>query len=258
MADAGARVGRRPAGGDGAAWRVASGALLALAAVGWWWSVKVADDMSGGAMDQMAGPMSLGAFVVAWIAMMAAMMLPAVLPVVKLYGLAAARGRVAPVPFFVAGYLALWTTLAVPAYLAWRRLEMPLADGMAWAGRVAGATLLVAAVWQVSPLKSACLRHCRSPLGVFLRFGGDARRPSGAARMGLVHGAYCIGCCWALFAVLVAAASMSVLWLVVFTVLIVAEKNSASGERFALAAAPVLAALGAALLVHPSLITHIT
>src|SRR5882724_7669883 len=115
--------------------------LLGLAGVGWWWSAEVADDMSGGAMDHMADPMSLGAFVVAWVAMMAAMMLPAVLPVVKLYSRAAARGAVAPLPFFVAGYLALWTVLSLPAYLAWRELEMPLARGSAWAGRVAGATL---------------------------------------------------------------------------------------------------------------------
>lgn len=258
MPDAGVQVSPSPAIRDGVARRTVPMVLLALAAVGWWWSVKVAGDMSGGGMDAMAGPMSLGAFVVAWLAMMAAMMLPAVLPVVKLYGLAAARGTVAPAPLFVAGYLVLWTTLALPAFVAWRALEMPLADGAAWAGRVAGATLLAAAVWQVSPVKSACLRHCRSPMGVFLRFGGDARRPAGAMRMGFVHGAYCIGCCWALFAVLVAAASMSVVWLVVFTVLIFAEKNLPSGERFALAAAPALAALGAALLIAPSLITHIT
>lgn len=258
MTDAGVQVSPRPANRDGVARRTVPMVLLALAAVGWWWSVKVADDMSGGGMDAMAGPMSLGAFVVAWLAMMAAMMLPAVLPVVKLYRLAAARGAVAPAPLFVAGYLVLWTTLALPAYVAWRALEMPLADGAAWAGRVAGATLLAAAAWQVSPMKSACLRHCRSPMGVFLRFGGDARRPAGAMRMGFVHGAYCIGCCWALFAVLVAAASMSVVWLVVFTGLIFAEKNLASGELVARAAAPALAALGAALLVAPSLITHIT
>jgi predicted metal-binding membrane protein len=76
--------------------------------------------------------------------------------------------------------------------------------------------------------------------------------------MGVSHGFYCLGCCWALFAVLVAAASMSVLWLVAFTALIVAEKNLPSGERIAHAAAPALAALGAVLLVAPSLIPHIT
>lgn len=232
--------------------------LLGAAAVGWWWSARVADDMSGGAMGQMGDPMSLGAFVVAWVAMMAAMMLPAVLPVVKLYARAAARGTVAPVPFFVAGYLALWSAAALPAYLAWHQLEMPLAEGRAWAGRVAGVTLLAAAVWQLTPLKSVCLRHCRSPIGFFMRFGGRADRPSGALRMGLAHGAFCLGCCWALFAVIVAAGSMSLLWLVVFTVLIVLEKSSPAGERVAIGAAAALAVLGLALLLEPSLITDVT
>ncbi len=262
-------------GSDGFALRIGvPAALIGLAAVGWWWSARVAaemtgdrmapmpmdsmsGDMSDGAMGSMAGPMSFAAFVVAWVAMMAAMMLPAILPVVMLYARAAGRGTVAPLPFFVGGYLALWTTLAIPAYLAWRALEMPLADGQAWAGRVAGATLLVAAVWQISPLKSACLRHCRSPLGFFMRYAKRLRRPGSALRMGVVHGAFCIGCCWALFAVLVATGSMSVLWLAVFTALIVLEKNSRYGERIALAAAPVLAVLGAALLISPSLVTTI-
>jgi predicted metal-binding membrane protein len=253
------RIAERPEQGERSALRfgVPIG-LLGLAAVGWWWSAEMANEMSGAGMDSMADPMSLGAFVVAWVAMMAAMMLPAVVPVVKLYARAAARGTVAPVPFFVAGYLTLWTVVALPAYLAWRELEMPLADGRPWAGRVAGATLLVAALWQVSPLKSVCLRHCRSPMGFFLRFGELARKPTGAFRMGLAHGAYCFGCCWALFAVLVATASMSLVWLVLFTGLIVLEKNSRHGERVALAAAPVLAALGVALLADPSLITKIT
>jgi predicted metal-binding membrane protein len=75
--------------------------------------------------------------------------------------------------------------------------------------------------------------------------------------VGVIHGAFCIGCCWALFAVLVASGSMSLLWLAIFTALIVLEKNSRYGERIALAAAPVLAVLGAALLISPSLITTI-
>lgn len=232
-------------------------ALIGVAGAGWWWSAQVAQQMSGG-MDRMAGPMSLGAFIVAWIAMMAAMMLPAILPVVQLYARAAARGTVAPLPFFVGGYLMLWTVLALPAYLAWRPIEMAVADGHAWAGRVAGATLLAAALWQVSPWKSACLRHCRSPLGFFMRHSERLHRPAGALRTGVIHGAYCIGCCWALFAVLVASASMSLLWLVVLTALIVLEKNSRHGERIALAAAPALAGLGVALLVSPSLISTIT
>jgi len=159
-------------------------ALLGLAAAGWWWSVQMADEMTAGDMDRMGmhGVMSFGSFALAWAAMMAAMMLPAVLPVVKLYARAAAHGRAAPVPFFVAGYLGLWAAMALPGYLAWRAIQTPLAQGDDWVGRVAGSSLIAAALWQLTPLKAVCLRHCRSPMGFFMRFGGGVTRP--AARCG--------------------------------------------------------------------------
>lgn len=244
--------------------------LLLLAIAGWWWSAQMAEHMAGGIaaggqpMPEMHGmgaaqtSMSLGAFVVAWVAMMAAMMLPGVVPVVKLYARAAALGRAAPVPFFVGGYLAVWASLALPSYAAWRALEMPLAEGQPWVGRVAGAALLAAALWQLTPLKSACLRHCRSPLGFFMRFGGRIRWPFGALRMGMAHGAFCVGCCWALFAVLIAVGTMNLLWMAALTALIVAEKNAPHGEHIARAAAAAMAALGGFLIFDPSLLTHLT
>lgn len=250
------RVTSRPADGDGLMLALGLPAgLLLLAVAGWWWSARMAGDMAGGGMG---GTLSLGAFVLAWAAMMAAMMLPAVLPVVRLYARAAAKGRVAPMPFFVAGYLVLWTAVALPGYLGWRLLETPLAEGQAWAGRLAGATLLAAAVWQVSPLKSVCLRHCRSPLGFFLRFGGRIRRPAGALRMGAAHGAFCFGCCWALFAVLVALGTMNLLWMLLLTALIVLEKHAPRGEQIAVVGALALAAVGTVLLTDPSMLVHLT
>jgi predicted metal-binding membrane protein len=93
-----------------------------------------------------------------WLAT-AALQLPSV---VKLYARAAAQGRAAPVPFFVSGYLGVWTAVALPGYLAWRAIEMPLAEGHDWIGRLAGGSLIAAALWQLSPLKAVCLRHCRS------------------------------------------------------------------------------------------------
>lgn len=231
---------------------VVPAALLGLAALGWWWSIRMAGDM------EMGHAMSLGAFVIAWGAMMAAMMLPAVLPVVRLYGRAATAGRAAPLPFFVGGYLALWTAIGVPAYLAWQALDAPLAAGEAWAGRVAGATLLAAAVWQLTPLKSLCLRHCRSPISFFLRFGKGIGRAGGAFRMGAGHGAFCIGCCWALFAVLVAVGTMNIAWMLALTALIVLERSAPGGERIALWGAAGLAVVGAVLLLEPSTLTHIT
>ena len=234
--------------------------LLVVAAAGWWWSARMATDTGHdamGGMGSMADAMSLGGFVVAWVAMMAAMMLPAILPVVRLYALAAARGRAAPTGFFVLGYLAVWTAMAGPAYLVWRQLEAPLAEGRPWVARVAGATFLAAAVWQVSPLKAVCLRHCRSPLGFFLRFGKAIGKPAGAARMGATHGAFCLGCCWAIFAVLVALGTMNLAWMVGLTALIVLEKNAPRSEAVARAGAVCLGAAGALLLLDPSTLVHL-
>src|SRR5687768_4421172 len=108
-------------------------ALIAIAAVGWWWSARMASQMTGGSMSHMdmdmgmaMTTMSFAGFIVAWLAMMTAMMFPAVSPVVKLYRRAAAAGRVAPLPFFVAGYIVVWTAIGIPAYFAWRALLDPL------------------------------------------------------------------------------------------------------------------------------------
>ena len=202
--------------------------------------------------------LGFGAFVVAWLAMMTAMMFPAVAPVVKLYGRAATAGRVAPLPFFVAGYIAVWTSIGVPAYVAWRTLMDPIAEGRPWAGRLAGVVLVAAAVWQLTPLKSVCLRHCRSPISFFLRFGSRVTRPAGAVRMGVTHGLFCLGCCWALMAVLVAVGTMNLAWMAALALLIMIEKNAPAGERAAAVAAAVLVVAGALLLVRPETLTTLT
>lgn len=230
-------------------------ALLMTAAAGWWWSVRMADGMSspGMAMDGMAPSMgmSFGAFLVGWAAMMAAMMLPAITPVVRLYSHAARRGTVAPVPVFVAGYMLVWTAIGVPAYWAWDALREPLMAADPWVGRLAGGTFVLAAVYQLTPLKAVCLRHCRTPMSFFLHLRGDLRRPGVALRAGVQHGSYCFGCCWALMVVLVAMGTMHLGWMVAFAVLIAVEKVVPEGDRVGRALGLGLAALGAALLLHP-------
>lgn len=235
--------------------------LVVLAGAGWWWSVRMADGMAapgevpaGAAM----GAASLGVFLLGWFAMMAAMMFPAISPVVKLYARAARVGSVAPLPVFVAGYMIVWTVVGVPAYLAFTELEVPLMEARPWAGRLAGSTLLVAALWQLTPLKALCLRHCRSPMSFFMRAGQGIGRPLGAVRMGVVHGTYCLGCCWAMFAVLVALGTMHLAWMVGLTVLIVLEKNGPGGETVALLGGLAFALAGAALVLDPSVITVVT
>ncbi len=257
-------VTERPEGvGGGTGIRLATpGVLLALAAVGWWWSVRMADDMVGSTSTGMNAmgteALGLAAFLVAWLAMMTAMMFPAVAPVVKLYGRAAAAGRVAPLPFFVAGYIAVWTSIGLPAFLAWRVLMDPIAEARPWAGRLAGAVLVTAAVWQLTPLKSMCLRHCRSPISFFLRFGARVTRPVGALRMGLTHGLFCLGCCWALMAVLVAVGTMNLAWMAGLALVILVEKNASFGERAAQIVAVAFVVLGIGLIVRPDMLTTIT
>ncbi len=248
------------ADGSSLRWGVPA-ALLLTGAVGWWWSVRMAADMAaenpamaGMTMGQM---LSFSGFVLAWLAMMAAMMLPAITPVLRLYALAAAHGRVAPLLFFVVAYLVVWTLPAIPAYSAWRWLETPLLQGAPWAARLAGGVLVVAAVWQLTPLKAACLRHCRSPLSFFMQYGSGAARPLGAFRMGAAHGLFCLGCCWAMMAVLVALGTMNLAWMLALSVLIFLEKNAPGGARIAVLGAVVFALAGMALLFDPGLLTHL-
>jgi predicted metal-binding membrane protein len=159
---------------------------------------------------------------------------------------------------FVAGYIAVWTLLGLPGYLGWRALMDPVSEGRPWAGRLAGVVLVAAAGWQVTPLKQTCLRHCRSPMSFFMRFGGSVARPFGAARMGATHGLYCVGCCWALMAVLVAVGTMSLVWMAGLALVILLEKNAPQGERIAVVVAMVFVALGALLIAHPSTLTTVT
>jgi predicted metal-binding membrane protein len=236
--------------------------LLILAGIGWWWSVDSAKDMSAGddmAMDSMPSmpTMSFAAFLVAWVAMMAAMMLPAALPVVRVYARAAAVGNAAPVAVFVAGYLALWSAVGIPAFFAWNRLSGPLAHGDGWVGRLAGAVALATGVYQLTPLKSVCLQHCRSPLSFFLHHGKHLDRPVGAFVAGGRHGLFCLGCCWMLMALLIAFGTMQLAWMVALAVLILLEKTAPFGEWLSRGAAVVFSILGVVLLVNPMLVTHL-
>ncbi len=237
-------------------------ALVFVAGLGWWWSVHMAGEMGTRGVIGMMMPtslaMSAGVFLLAWLAMMAAMMLPAMTPVVRLYARASAQRRVAPLAFFVAGYLVVWSILGIPAFFGWRALEMPLASGAAWAERAAGAAIVTAGIWQLTPLKQLCLRHCRSPMSFFLRYGGRIERPRGAVRMGASHGLFCVGCCWAMFAMLVAVGTMNIAWMLGLTVLIALEKTSRRGEQAALFAGAALVVLGAVVLISPAVINAMT
>ena len=236
--------------------------LISIAALGWWWSWRMASEMRAEGMTGMSmsteSTMGAAGFLLAWLAMMIAMMLPAMTPVVKLYALASGQRRVAPLAYFVGGYLALWLLLGVPAYFAWRALNMPMADGADWVARLAGGSFVAAGVWQLTPLKDLCLRNCRSPMSFFLRYGGRIERPLGASRMGATHGLFCVGCCWAMFVVLVTVGTMNIGWMLILTALIVTEKMFRHGERVATLAGFAFLILGVVLLMSPNSISVIT
>jgi predicted metal-binding membrane protein len=183
----------------------------------------------------------LATFVVVWAVMMVAMMLPAVTPMVLFYqALAAKKREVATGSVstwnLVAGYLLVWTAVGIGVYALVRLVadataRLGVVDHERWAAVAMGSVLVVAGLYQLTPLKHACLRQCQSPVGFFMGHWRDGW--SGALRMGVVHGLYCLGCCWALFAVLVAAGVMSLAWMLLLTLVVFAEKVLPFGRRIA-------------------------
>ena len=230
--------------------------LLLLAAAAW---VSVVRSSLRGDDVMMTMPMPVTvadglAFVVSWGVMMTAMMLPSALPMISLYGAvqhgadgAASKG--VPVAAFTAVYLLLWAASGVPVYFA-HTLLMTLA-GSAFAYGIA-AVLLAAGAFQLSPLKQVCLRACRSPLGFLLGHWRAGRR--GSLTLGWSHAVYCLGCCWALMLVLVAAGAMGLRWVLLITAVVAAEKLLPGGAWFARAAGGALLLLGVTVALRPDLV----
>jgi predicted metal-binding membrane protein len=220
-------------------------ALVAAAVGGWWWTIGHTEGMDGGPWTALG---AFGWFVGVWLVMMAAMMLPSVAPTVLLYGRMQGERSLACTWAFVGGYLVMWVAVGVSAYGASRTAG----DALAWnrAGRwIAGAGLVAAALYELTPLKDVCLGRCRSPLGFLLGAWRDG--PAGALRMGVEHGAWCVGCCWALMASLFALGVMSVPWMALVAGLIAFEKLLPYRRAATWGTALVLFVLGALMLAHP-------
>ena len=231
-------------------------ALFALAAVSWWWTVRQMRGMDQGAWTGLG---TLGWFLGIWVVMMAAMMLPSVAPTVALYSrMTRQRSPLSPL-LFAAGYLVTWAGAGLVAFTLAATVSRFSGDALAWdrAGRwVAGATLVVAAGYELSPLKNVCLGTCRSPLGFLLSAWRDGRR--GALEMGVKHGAWCVGCCWALMASLFALGVMSVAWMALVAGLIAVEKILPWRRAATYGTAVVLLALGTLLFTAPEVIPGLT
>ncbi|MEU8526235.1 MULTISPECIES: DUF2182 domain-containing protein [Streptomyces] len=199
--------------------------MTVLAAVAW---VLVADQARGMGIEPGTMGMGIPLFLLMWLIMMIAMMFPSVAPVAITWARTIRRqstgaARVGRLSQFTAGYLLVWTAfgLAVYGILA---ATGPLVDDHPDAGRwIGAAAFLLAGLQQLGPLKDICLRHCRSPMGQLVRYAGFRPRARDL-RVGLHHGAFCVGCCWGLMIVLIPLGVMNVLAMAALSVVIFVEK----------------------------------
>jgi predicted metal-binding membrane protein len=224
---------------------VAAGVTL-LVLLSWWYIVRGAG--MGPSMGGMRSP-PLGALITMWWLMMVAMMLPAATPAILLYGqVRQIRSRdndIAATWVFLAGYLTVWLLFSAGAAIAQSLLTGP---SMALASRTAqGIVLLAAGLYQLSPLKGACIGLCRSPAQFISRHW----RPGwdGALRLGVRHGIYCLGCCWMLMALLFVGGVMNFLWVVGLTLIVTVEKLAPRGQQIGKVAGIILGVWGVAKLV---------
>jgi predicted metal-binding membrane protein len=252
---------------------IASGGLFALVLLAWSHLLRMDRDMAMGMsnMDTAGTQMSMSGMVMPaaqawtegevfllflmWSVMMTAMMLPSAAPTILLV-LAAHRrsGGRASIPAsacFVAGYLVVWTGFSgLAAFTQWvlQRASLLSSEMKAAAPAMGGILLVLAGVYQWLPLKNACLSHCRSPIAFLTRHW----RPgvAGSFRIGVVHGAYCVGCCWALMALLFVAGVMNLLWVAVIAAFVLVEKLAREGPLVGRIAGVLLAAWGGWVIVR--------
>jgi predicted metal-binding membrane protein len=236
--------------------------LTGIAALAWWYTLEIGARMTTsmgamatlGAHRMVLGPGEVAITFLMWVVMMVAMMLPAATPAVLLHAAAARRRqdgrRAVRTGLFVLGYLAAWTLFSVVATgLQWLLHDLALLTGaMAIESRpIAALVLIGTGLYQWSPLKYACLRHCQSPLAFFMSHWRDGH--AGAARMGFEHGLYCVGCCWLLMLILFLVGVMNLAWVAIIAIYVLAEKVLPVGRRLSQASGVMAIGLGCALLV---------
>ena len=238
-------------------------ALAVITALAWADLVWLAGDMAMGGMDMTgyrmipAGrglmmpadapwqPIEFGYVFVMWVVMMIGMMMPSAAPMILIYARVGRQAAVQGKPFassgwFAGGYLAAWAVFSLVATSAQWALERaalltPMMESAS--NKLGAAVLILAGVYQWAPLKDACLSHCRSPLLFIQRHGGFRREPLGALALGFRHGIYCIGCCWALMALLFVGGVMNLFWIATLAILVLSKRSCRSGVS--LRASPV-------------------
>jgi predicted metal-binding membrane protein len=236
---------------------VVVGSLIAVTAIAWFLTVQLAAGMSmpaapmgrGSSMPPVGGGLLL--VLAMWAAMMVGMMVPSATPLVVTYSdflrrdTTGVTSRVGAVAAFVTGYVIVWLGFALLATVLQSMLErvgLLTAMGAATGPVLGGSVLVLAGVFQVTPWKESCLGRCRTPLGFLLAEWRDGAR--GGLIMGLRHGAYCLGCCWALMAVLFVVGTMHLLWMAVIAGFVLIEKVAPRALRIRYAAATALIGWG--------------
>jgi predicted metal-binding membrane protein len=230
-------------------------ALAALAGVAWVVTILLARSMGNG-----PGTMGLALlpFLGLWLVMMSAMMLPSVAPVAVLWtrlisGASAGFGRVTRMSMFLGGYLLVWAAFGVVAFAALAGADRLLTASPTAAKWLGVAIFITAGIYQLTPWKDWCLRHCRSPIGALMYYLGFKGRGRDA-RVGLHHGATCAGCCWGLMILLVAVGVMNVAVMAALAVVIFVEKLWRYGKPFAQAVGVALVAIGVLAIWFPWLL----
>ncbi len=250
---------------------IAAVALFLLTALAWAYVLWLADTMSMGGMEMPGMRMNanpLGAAMIPafqpwsarefalmfgmWAIMMFGMMTPSAAPMILIYARVGRQAEMQGKPlartaYFAAGYLLAWSAFSLVATTGQWGLERAslLTPMMASASNIVGGIVLVAAgMYQWTPLKDICLSHCQTPLMFIERHGGFRREPLGSLRMGFRHGLYCVGCCWALMALLFVGGIMNVVWIAGIAIFVLAEKVIPLGHILSRVAGSALTAAG--------------
>jgi predicted metal-binding membrane protein len=245
-------------------------ALGVIAVLAWSYVLWLAADMDMSGMDMSgfrmvpagaammapaAAPWSAVEFAfvfVMWAVMMIGMMTPSAAPMILMYARVARQGKVEGKPlaatgWFAAGYFLAWAGFSLAATLTqWLLERQAVLDArMASVNVLLGAVILIAAgIYQWTPLKDACLSQCQTPLRFLIGHGGFRSDVLGCLRLGLLHGSYCIGCCWVLMALLFVVGVMNVLWIALLALLVLLEKLMPRGRWIARIAGLICVAAG--------------
>jgi predicted metal-binding membrane protein len=257
---------------------IVAGALGVIAALAWAYVLWLAADMDMDGVNMRgfrmvpsgmrmmapaAAPWSAVEFAfvfVMWVVMMVGMMAPSAAPVVLMYVRVGRQGKIAGKPlaatgWFAAGYFLAWAGFSLAATLVqWVLEREALLDArMASATILLGAIVLIAAgIYQWTPIKNACLVQCQTPFRFLMSHGGFRSNILGCLRLGLLHGVYCVGCCWVLMALLFVVGVMNVLWIALLALLVLLEKLTPWGQSVARIAGAVCIVAGAWMVLSPS------